>query len=36
MNNKEPSMEPWGTPIPFVIISDSDMFTLTSFVLLCK
>ena len=30
MNSKGPSMEPWGTPISFVIISDSVMFTLTS------
>ena len=30
MNSKGPSMEPWGTPISLVIISDSVMFTLTS------
>ena len=30
MNNKGPSMEPWGTPISLVIISDSVMLTLTS------
>ena len=30
MNSKGPSMEPWGTPISLVIISDSVMLTLTS------
>ena len=34
MNNTGPSMEPWGTPISLVIISDSVM--LTYLVLLCK
>ena len=36
MNSKGPSMEPWGTPISLVIISDSVILTLTSLVLLCK
>ena len=30
MNSKGTSMEPWGTPISLVIISDSVMLTLTS------
>ena len=30
MNSKGPSIEPWGTPISLVIISDSVMLTLTS------
>ena len=36
MNSKGPIMEPWGTPISFMIISESYMFILTSCVLLCN